>query len=642
MWGRTAALGKKGKGCSPLLSCILSEGLRITSAAKILERMSESLYPAWTNNLVSRYFARTANVFVLHGNVRDWVRYSDATGEACYVPLPSFLRTELFAPRSIVMHYDRAAGLCMWPASARARFEQRLSATSTTTVLGPWTPPTGAVSEPMGELASGRLRYPLSVTDLIAQLSGFFEEAIQRGARLALTMDYADAIIPALQGAYESAEERAIRVHFLKWASEPQYLATDFSVCLITDELARIDPQLAQHARVATIALPLPTSEERLAYLSWLAASGSVDGAPRGDRAAQASMANPSLAEHTAGMSLVQIQAMLAEAQQSLGALAPPDEPPVLHPSTVADYKKRAIEQEARDLLSFIPPRGNLDDVAGHQVAVAKLRRMARLIREGRSRESLPMGYLISGPVGTGKTHLVSKLAGEMGIPMVTLKNFRSQWQGGTEANLEKIFALLAALQPVAVVIDEADAALGTRHAKGDAGVSGRVFSALASFMSRPQHRGKIMFFLLTSRPDLLPVDLKRQGRAEEHVSLFYPEDPIEHEAVVRWFLARSGMDLSYDALPEAIRNPVRPLSGAEIESLLARTRLEAAADNVPVTPDLLQYVWDTFLPPDYAEDVAYQTLVAALECTDRSLLPPSLRDLDRAALAARVRREAR
>ena len=604
--------------------------------------MSESLYPGWTNKLVSRYFARTANVFVLHGNVRDWVRYSDAAGEARYVPLTSFLRTELFAPRTIVMHYDRAAGLCIWPASARARFEQRVLARSASTGLGPWTPPTGAVSEPMDELASGRLRHTLSAADLIAQLSGFFEEAIQGGARLALTMDYADAIIPALQGAYESAEERAVRVHFLKWASEPQFVATDFSVCLITDELARIDPQLAQHARVATIALPLPTSAERLAFLSWLQEAGSSRAAQRTGNASPPSMSHPSLAEHTAGMSLVQIQALLAEAQQPLGGHTQALEPPVLSASTVADYKKRAIEQEARDLLSFIPPSGNLDDVAGHQAAIAKLRRMARLVREGRSHESLPMGYLISGPVGTGKTHLVSKLAGEMGIPMVTLKNFRSQWQGGTEANLEKIFALLAALQPVAVVIDEADAALGTRHARGDAGVSGRVFSALASYMSRPQHRGKIMFFLLTSRPDLLPVDLKRQGRAEEHISLFYPEEPAEHEAVIRWFLTRSGMGLTYDDLPEAVRNPGRPLSGAEIESLLARTRLEAAADDVPVTPELLQYVWDTFLPPDYAEDVRYQTLVAALECTDRSLLPPSLRDLDRADLAARVRREAR
>ena len=41
--------------------------------------------------------------------------------------------------------------------------------------------------------------------------------------------------------------------------------------------------------------------------------------------------------------------------------------------------------------------------------------------------------------------------------------------------------------------------------------------------MGNTEYRGKIVWFLITSRPDLLPVDLKRQGRAEEHLALFYP-----------------------------------------------------------------------------------------------------------------------
>ena len=52
--------------------------------------------------------------------------------------------------------------------------------------------------------------------------------------------------------------------------------------------------------------------------------------------------------------------------------------------------------------------------------------------------EVLPMGYLVCGPVGTGKTFLVQCFAKDVSIPMVKLKNFRSQWQGVTEGNLEK------------------------------------------------------------------------------------------------------------------------------------------------------------------------------------------------------------
>ena len=86
----------------------------------------------------------------------------------------------------------------------------------------------------------------------------------------------------------------------------------------------------------------------------------------------------------------------------------------------------------------------------------------------------------------------------------------------------------MRAMGPVVVVIDEADAALGSREAGGDSGTSSRVFSMIASQMGDTRYRGKIVWMLLTCRPDLLPIDLKRQGRAEEHIPLFYPQDEAE------------------------------------------------------------------------------------------------------------------
>jgi SpoVK/Ycf46/Vps4 family AAA+-type ATPase len=155
------------------------------------------------------------------------------------------------------------------------------------------------------------------------------------------------------------------------------------------------------------------------------------------------------------------------------------------------------------------------------------LRAATDALKAGR-RDVLPMGYLVCGPVGTGKTFLVTSFAGEVGIPMVKLKNFRSQWQGVTEGNLEKILNLLRAMAPVAVMIDEADAYLGDRSASGDSGVSSRVFSQIATAMSDTTNRGRIIWFLMTARPDLMPIDLKRQGRAEEHIALFPPENEEE------------------------------------------------------------------------------------------------------------------
>ena len=165
--------------------------------------------------------------------------------------------------------------------------------------------------------------------------------------------------------------------------------------------------------------------------------------------------------------------------------------------------------------LEFIESSRTLDDVAGHDEAKAWLRQDAVLLRRARTR-ALPMGYLLAGRIGTGKTYLVECLAGEIGIPCVELRNFREKWVGATEGNLEKIFSILHALGQVIVFVDEADQMTGKRGGgEGDSGLSGRVYAMLAKEMSDTANRGKIIWIFATSRPDLLEVDLKRQGRLD-------------------------------------------------------------------------------------------------------------------------------
>ena len=82
-------------------------------------------------------------------------------------------------------------------------------------------------------------------------------------------------------------------------------------------------------------------------------------------------------------------------------------------------------------------------------------------------------------------------------------------------------------IRQVVVFVDEADQATGRRGGgEGDSGLSGRVYSMLAQEMSDTRNRGKILWVFATSRPDLLEVDLKRQGRLDVHIPLFPPQDP--------------------------------------------------------------------------------------------------------------------
>src|SRR6266581_4721016 len=272
----------------------------------------------------------------------------------------------------------------------------------------------------------------------------------------------------------------------------------------------------------------------------------------------------------TAGLTRLHLESLLAEAE---AGGAPLDQ------DALTREKKRLIEEASGGLLTFMTSRVGLDAVAGHEGAKALLRETARALSQGRL-DVVPMGYLICGPVGTGKSFIVQCFAKEIGIPVVELLNFRSKWQGQTEANLERVLALLDAIGPVAVVVDEADAALGTRETGGaDSGVSERVFASLAAFMGDTRRRGKVIWFLMTSRPDLVPVDLKRQGRAEEHLALFPPATVAERARVFDLLRERLGIALEPGVDATALLGESREaLSAADLEAILVRGSRRLAA----------------------------------------------------------------
>jgi SpoVK/Ycf46/Vps4 family AAA+-type ATPase len=117
-------------------------------------------------------------------------------------------------------------------------------------------------------------------------------------------------------------------------------------------------------------------------------------------------------------------------------------------------------------------------------------------------------------------------------------------------------------------------AMLGDRDQGGDSGTSSRVFAMIASQMGNTRYRGRIVWMLLTCRPDLLPIDIKRQGRAEVHIPLFYPVEEQE----IRDFFVVLAKKLGARLDPENV--PPVPhagnLSGADIEGIVGRAQRAA------------------------------------------------------------------
>jgi SpoVK/Ycf46/Vps4 family AAA+-type ATPase len=608
-------------------------------------------YPAWAQELARKYLTGTLAQFVLHGNTHDLVPSVAAAGNTdlgshaseghAYVALRDFLAEDLFAARDHVVFYDRSAGLQFRTSETRRDFLRAIE------------------GHDAFHGTSRAQDLPTNPGAAFALLEHYFRLRLAAGKRVACIINYAETVAPAAEAAMHGAEDRRARIFLQKWAREPLFLEHDFTVCLLTESLGALSRPLTSSARSAAIHVPLPSEDERRAYLDWRlgharsghdqarvaerSGSSAANGSAAFEEHSDVSVAT--LAAQTAGLGYVSLGTLLGDVLENERRLT--------H-ERLSAQKKELIEAEAQGLLSFVESDLDLEAVAGHDEAKRHLRDAARALQRGR-RDVMPMGYLVSGPVGTGKTFLVNCFAGEIGVPMVELRNFRSQWQGVTEGNLERVFDLLEAMAPVAALIDEADTALGTRVATGDAGVSRRVFGRIASFMSDPAHRGRVVFFLVTARPDLVPVDLKRQGRAEEHLALFYPETRAGREELLRVMMRRTGVDLPMDEVPRVLRtgrhaedaegdSHATTFSGADLEALLTRAKFQAAAEqpaegNAAVTGAHLQAVTNDFAPPTYPDEIELQELAAAIECTRRSMLPERLRPLDRHETVHRLQR---
>jgi SpoVK/Ycf46/Vps4 family AAA+-type ATPase len=233
----------------------------------------------------------------------------------------------------------------------------------------------------------------------------------------------------------------------------------------------------------------------------------------------------------------------------------------------------------------------------------------------------------------------VDCFASECGLPVMEIGEFRSKWVGETERLQARILMTIRALGPVVVVVDEADAVFGNRGQDGDSGVSSRVFAAFAAHIGDSSLRGREVWIAMTSRPDLMAIDMKRQGRFGLCIPLFPaqgPEEVLDLFAVI----AKTNSVAPTDAMRDYVRTKIgdRPLTGSDVEAIVVRARERAVLEkrDRDLRVEDLETAVDSFIDPLDPDLLALQELAAVLACSDRRYLPERFRDADRAALAER------
>jgi AAA+ superfamily predicted ATPase len=544
-------------------------------------------FPPWATRVAELYFSGTTSMFVLHGNVFDVVR-AGADTDARWTGLAEFLAEQVFGRWDLVLHYDLARGLRCLAGSDAKRLQKMVE------TINRW----------LGDLT----KIPRDPTNGLAALDLFVRKNVMADpddrVRAAIIIDHASYV--ASRGDRLGLADQTHLVTLLNWATSPYVKRLNLAFVLVDGRLSDLNERLAGNPHVASIEVPLPDEAQRSSFLT--ATSGKREVASFSDYTIA------ELAKLTAGISLTDLEVLVRSSIEGGRRL---------DQTYFKELKKRLIERQAQGMLEFIEPKWALDTVVGHEAAKRRLAEDAELIRRGEL-ESVPMGYLFCGPVGTGKSFLATCVAGSIGIPCVMLKNFRSKFVGETEGNLERVLGVLRSMGPVVVIIDEADAMLGDRDQGGDSGVSGRVFGMIAAQMGDTAYRGKIVWMLLTARPDQLPIDLKRQGRAEIHVPLFYPHEDAELHHMFRMLAKKAGTTLADEDIPAKIEHKGN-LSGADIEGIIGRAwRTSLLAGSKSITREALAKALEGFMPSTQTLEREAQELAAIIECTDLEFLPPA------------------
>lgn len=544
-------------------------------------------FPEWARRLGELNGSGSTSVFVLHGNTYDFIPCGPGPRPA-YGSVAGFLAEQMFGRFDLVLHYDLGRGLRAFAGSDERRLREMV------TVANREIPEFSSLKNDPGQV--------------LARLDQYVRNTIvapeDRRKSIALIVDQASYLFPSGEPGRMTYQASALLVTLLNWAASPHTKRLNMAFVLIDERLTDLSPRLVGNPHVAALEVTLPDEAERADYVRTVVGDGAIE--------AFSDYGVEELARLTAGITLADLGVLLQTAREN-GAR--------LDRQVFRDLKKRLIERHCQGLLEFVEPKWTLDIVIGHEAAKRRLREDAALLKRG-ALDSLPMGYLLCGPVGTGKTFLAQCAAGEIGAPCVVLKNFRSKYVGETEGNLERVLSVLRAMGPVMVIIDEADAALGDRDQEGDSGTSSRVFGMIASQMGDTRYRGRILWMLLTARPDLLPIDLKRQGRAEVHIPLFYPHDQAELKALFVAMARKLGTTLAAADVPDVAQ--VGALSGADVEGIVGRAWRDALLAGQPgVTREALARALAQFLPSTQGLEKELQELAAVLECTDRDFLPP-------------------
>jgi len=548
--------------------------------------------------------ANESSVFLLYGNIQDLYSYRDR-----YYRLKEFLESVMFQDSAewCVVFYNPHYGIHFTSSNVGKESRQKFV-------------------EVLASYTAGRDKLlledlPKIPSEALPILESYFQAAQLLNLKYAIVIDYLDTLVPNAGIGLFSNEQISALIALQSWPANAALRASNGIVIMVTELLSAIDQRITNHPEIATIEIPHPSMSERENFIK-----NSLENNPK----IRCDLPAYQFADITNGLRLMQLEDIFLQAER----LGKP-----ISREQILEWKKETIRKESAGFLEIEEQDHTLKDCPGNDAVKSVLARQFQKMREGKTRK-VAAGAVLVGEIGVGKTYLASAVAFEAGLPVVTIKNLLREFVGLSDANQEKLLALLDAMAPLVVLVPEADVFFGKRRSEGDSGVQSRQFGRYMNFIAHPKNKGRVFWILDTAHPDNLTDDIKRPGRCDLILPLFPFTEAKEILDVLGKIFERLEIQtgqIDSEAIAKVIEgklaDPALRDSGGYTPSDLTKIAIrveEIAESNKHAQADTEDIVkaFSEFSPGAIAEVREYQRLLAITECTEVQCIPERYRTI--------------
>ncbi len=226
-------------------------------------------------------------------------------------------------------------------------------------------------------------------------------------------------------------------------------------------------------------------------------------------------------------------------------------------------------------------PKTTFSDVAGYGPVKQEIAEVVDFLKNhGKFKEigaRIPKGVLLVGPPGTGKTLIARAVAGEAGVPFVSVtgSDFMEMFVGVGAARVRDLFQTARKQAPAIIFVDEVDS-IGRKRGAGLGGGHDereQTLNQMLAEMDGFEATEGIVMMAATNRPDVLDPALLRPGRFDRQIMVPLP---TQDERVAILKVHFRDKKIADDVDVDVIARGTPGMAGADLANLVNEAALFA------------------------------------------------------------------